>query len=622
MSQDLTAHGLDDVEDAATGADLPGDAFQTLLGPRADTAPHAARVSGSPSPQLPLSSPFSPSFSSQFSSQSDAAALSPAAARRRLTLIALGAAAFAVPATIAALVLLAPGLSPALLVTLALTGGSAVLVGLPVLAMVGRIGRRAASGPPVTSEPPDRRRPHSPVGTPRRTTAQRRPAAQAPRPPSGSAGSRGAVADRTVLLAAAEQALDRRDLIGGEVALLILEVAEPVAVAGALGPTAAADVARQTIRRLQAWLPGQDTVAQLGSGTFAVLTEGVGDAEAARGVAARLAALVTEPMSSGQRLTAVRFAIGVATSGGDLHGARELVQAALEARVQAMELAEQTPDRSTWSHYDPSRHSGATAMAAAEIELREALRARRIQVAFRPIVRLTPAPAPGGRTIAMEALPRWARADGSHMAAEQIESLAEAAGMSAELGVQVLGCGLDAVSAWYAAGFPVGRLAVRLSAGHLAEPDLVSTVTGQLSRRGLPASCLVVELDAAAASDAARVRPVLAGLRRHGVEVMITSVVVPSAGVALLHTLPASGISLHPSVTRAMTTHSVPVAAAAAACRRLGTKVLVEGVSRPEQLEAARRLGIHGASGPLLGLPAGPRDVTARFGLGGSTTYS
>ncbi|MBL8932557.1 MAG: hypothetical protein JNL54_20730, partial [Kineosporiaceae bacterium] len=115
MSQDLTAHGLDDVEDAATGADLPADAFQTLLGPRADTAPHAARVSGSPSPQLPLSSPFS----SPFSSQSDASALSPAAARRRLTLIALGAAAFAVPATIAALVLLAPGLSPALLVTLA-----------------------------------------------------------------------------------------------------------------------------------------------------------------------------------------------------------------------------------------------------------------------------------------------------------------------------------------------------------------------------------------------------------------------------------------------------------------------------------------------------------------------
>ena len=47
---------------------------------------------------------------------------------------------------------------------------------------------------------------------------------------------------------------------------LVLDVADPGQVLATLGSTGLMDVARQSVRRLQAWLPGQDTVAQLLAG--------------------------------------------------------------------------------------------------------------------------------------------------------------------------------------------------------------------------------------------------------------------------------------------------------------------------------------------------------------------
>jgi EAL domain-containing protein (putative c-di-GMP-specific phosphodiesterase class I) len=206
-----------------------------------------------------------------------------------------------------------------------------------------------------------------------------------------------------------------------------------------------------------------------------------------------------------------------------------------------------------------------------------------------------------------------------------LEPLAETAGLAGELGLQVLDCGLDAVSAWYAAGFAVGRLAVRLTAGHLAEPDLPETVLDHLHRRELPATCLVVEVDAATASDVATVRPALARLRREGVEVVLTSVVAPAAGVAVSHGLPISGISFHRSVTAALAAPGPPatgLAGAVATAHRMGLRCLVEGVQTAQELAAARRLGIDGASGSLVGRPARARDISSRFSEPAGTTYS
>jgi predicted signal transduction protein with EAL and GGDEF domain len=491
--------------------------------------------------------------------------------------------------------------------TLALTGALTVLVAVPVLALARRTERRA-----------------------RRVSAlaERISAGldQAPLPgpapdAAASPGGPDPVSRRGHLLGACEAALDRRDVIGGQVALILLDVAHPEQILAELGATGPVDVARQTMRRLRAWLPAQDTVVQLGPSTFAVLTEGVGPS-GAEGHTARLATLLAEPMSSGERMTTVAYAIGIALSDAELATGETLLRAAQEARLHAAADTGHTHGhRSAWRSYDRDHHAGAMVTGALEIELRDALRAQRIQAAFQPIVRLGEHPGQD-TTIAMQALPRWTRPDGSDVPADRFLALAEAMGLAGVLGMQVIDCGLDAVSAWYAAGFPVGRLAVRLTAAQLADPDLPATVVGHLARRDLPATALVVGVDVATVSDGAQVRPALTLLRAEGAEVILTGIVAPVAATGLLRGLPLSGISVHPRVTEDMVDRPAAASAAVALCRRMGLRCLADGVTTPEHLAAARRIGIDAVSGPLVGRPARARDVSARFGALARTTYS
>ncbi len=500
-------------------------------------------------------------------------------------------------ALLSAFALTGPSTIPTgILTVLGLTGALTILVAVPVLALARRTNRRSVA---VTE------------------LAERIAAAWTSVGRRGRhAGAPGADPDaaqqRAHLIARCDSALARRDVVGGEVALLVLDVAHPEQVLTALGTSGPADVARQTVRRLRAWLPAQDTVAQLGPSSFAVLTEGVG-LGGAEGHATRFASLLAEPMSSGVRMTTVAYVIGIAVSDAELTTGEVLLRAAQEAGLHAATLTDTGEgSRTAWRSYDRDQHAGAMVAGALEIELREALRAQRIQAAFQPIVRLGEQPEQDA-TIAMQALPRWTRIDGSDVPMDRLVSAAEEMGLAGVLGMQVIDCGLDAVSAWYAAGFPIGRLAVRLTAAQLADPDLPATVLGHLGRRGLPPTALVVTVDAATVSDGAQVRPALTQLRAQGAEVILTGVVEPSAATGLLRTLPLSGISLHRRVTEDMPTHPVPAAAAVALCRRMGLRCLADGVTTPEELDAARRLGIDAVSGPLVGRPARAREISTRF---------
>jgi len=560
---------------------------------------------------------------------------------RQLALTGVIAAAAVIP--LATIVFTRPGRGPGgVLGASAVAGALGAAALLPVLALALRRRRR--------TDPSSGRGSDSGGGNQGRQRFRRRgqdvaaPHPQVPEPVTtiGRAG----------LVAAADEALARRDLTGGQVAVLVLDVAEPDRVPALLGPTGPAHVARQALRRIRAWLPPQDTVAQLGPSSFAVVTEGLGgpgDPDGAPRVAARLAALLDEPMISGYRLADITFVIGIATSSSDLDTGEALLRAAQHARddagVTGIGLGSATgrARRTTWRHYDLAQHARALAEDTLRLELREALRDHRIHAVFRPIVGLVPpsaADASGGLDddlatgaatdldqwvtgwVAVRALPRWVREDGTAAPTDQLDRLTASTGLAAEVDLQVLDCGLDAVSAWYAAGFPVGRLAVRLCALNLRDPDLPAQVLGRLGRRDLPGTCLVIELDAAEAADPEALRPALLDLRAHGVEVVITGVVSPNAGMALLRTLPASGLSLHPAVIEAITRNPVPVAAAVAACHRAGARCLADGISSPEQLRAARRLRIDAISGALTGRPAGARDLSARFSQMATTTYS
>ncbi len=412
-----------------------------------------------------------------------------------------------------------------------------------------------------------------------------------------------AYGDRLDVLEATREALARRDLIGGEVAVLVLDLADPA--------QAGADVARQVVRRLRAWLPAQDSVLHLDRARFVVVTEGIG-AEGAERLARRLVTLLGEPFHGRD----VAFLIGLAVSGPALDDAADLFEAATTAlgpaRVKAMSLPETRP-QIAWHRHDPRALAGATD-AALTAELRTALRDHRLQAIFQPVrgVRTDGLAEP---VVAMRALPRWSRSDGSHVPVSRFRPIAEGAGLADDLGLQLVDLALDAATAWYGARYPVGRLAVPLRADLIAHDGVAATVLSRLARRDLPTRCLLIELDVAESTEPDRLAPVVATLREHGVEVLLTGVVQPGPAVPLARRLGAGGIVLHPVLTATMAGAPVPVAAALAACHRHGLRCVADGVADLDQLDAARRLGLDAAAGPAVAGVVRARDVGSLFEL-------
>lgn len=413
--------------------------------------------------------------------------------------------------------------------------------------------------------------------------------------------------DQADLIAACDAALANRDLVGGDIALAVFELVDADTIVDRLGPDAVDDVSRQTVRRLRAWLPPQDTVARLSATTFAVLLEGLGD-EGPGPQLRRLQALLAEPMTSGQGLGAVDFAVGLALRQDGSTGA-ELVLEALRATTRD-EPGPPTVVAQTEAGGDARLEQAARALA-------EALRSGTVQAVFRPVLRLDDPT----RMAAIQVLPRWSRSRGTDPGTtfdpERIAALAADTGLGAELRRQLTERGLDAVSSWYAAGFAVGRLALRLDQDALADPELANLLTDHVERRHLPTGCLVVEVGAADLSDAALARPVLTALRGRGIEIVVAGVVAPQAALGLLTSLPISGISLHRALVDQLTGGSSQTAdtarKAVAEARRRGLRVIAEGVSSLDQLRRLPEYGVDAAWGSAVAPATRARDISARL---------
>lgn len=97
------------------------------------------------------------------------------------------------------------------------------------------------------------------------------------------------------------------------------------------------------------------------------------------------------------------------------------------------------------------------------------------------------------RVVGVEALVRWQHPVLGLLSPASFVPLAESDGTVHQLTCWVLGEALDAQVRWRQVGLEL-QVAVNLSASSLDQPGLADLVLGELDARGLPGSCLVLEL--------------------------------------------------------------------------------------------------------------------------------
>jgi EAL domain-containing protein (putative c-di-GMP-specific phosphodiesterase class I) len=211
-----------------------------------------------------------------------------------------------------------------------------------------------------------------------------------------------------------------------------------------------------------------------------------------------------------------------------------------------------------------------------------------------------------GRLDAVEALVRWRHARLGPLPPATVLASAEAGGRALDLGQAVLGAALTQAAAWGAAAGTAGQrpppVAVNLSLAEVADRDLVPTVAAALDTAGLDASALRVEVaEAALVAEPAPVLRALRALRDLGVGTTLDDVGRGLAAVAAMGELPVGDLKVDRPWVWAATRSWAPghevLRSVARLARRLGVRVVAEGVEAEDELAAAVEAGCAAATG-------------------------
>ncbi len=138
-------------------------------------------------------------------------------------------------------------------------------------------------------------------------------------------------------------------------------------------------------------------------------------------------------------------------------------------------------------------------------------------------------------------------------------------------------------------------MSVNLSAKNLPAPELAQWILDQLEERGLPMSCLTVEVTETAVADPTQAIAVLLPLHRRGVRISIDDFGTGYTSLAQLPSLPLDELKIDQCFVMRSTASGADEAIVHAIgdlAHRLGLEVVAEGVEDAETAALLATMGI------------------------------
>jgi EAL domain-containing protein (putative c-di-GMP-specific phosphodiesterase class I) len=231
-----------------------------------------------------------------------------------------------------------------------------------------------------------------------------------------------------------------------------------------------------------------------------------------------------------------------------------------------------------------------------EVELRDAVRHQQVGLAYQPVLAL-------GRderldaVVAVEALARWTRTDGTVVPPQRFIPLADELGLGVTLGLRLIDEALDRLVAWRHAGYAVEQVWLNLAPSQILDPEFAHMVSARLAARSVPATSLMVEVGVGTFVESDQATSTLGMLRSLGVAIALDDFGKTGVSLTALRHLPVTHIKLdHELAPDFARSHGV-AAATATLCRTLGLRVIAEGIETKAQLEGAREAGVDAVQG-------------------------
>jgi diguanylate cyclase (GGDEF)-like protein/PAS domain S-box-containing protein len=283
-----------------------------------------------------------------------------------------------------------------------------------------------------------------------------------------------------------EDALERGEATG----LLLVDLDGFKKVNDTLGHATGDTLLQALAVRLPAALDANAIVARLGSDEFAVLLRGIDRPAAVAAAANSLLHSFEQPFEIGDHFLKLGVSIGGAVAPRDGGDSEELMASADLALYRARQQG------GSYRIFEPGMRNAVAVRRALQDELLRAIRAREFVLHYQPQVCLE-----SGRVMGAEALLRWNHPLRGLLAPADFLAVLETHSGALTVGNWILDEACRQSAAWRASGFAPITMAVNLFAVQVNAGNLAETVTSTLSRHGLLADALELEVTETIALD-------------------------------------------------------------------------------------------------------------------------
>jgi diguanylate cyclase (GGDEF)-like protein len=395
-------------------------------------------------------------------------------------------------------------------------------------------------------------------------------------------------------------------------AVLCLDLDHFKVVNDSLGHATGDQVLVTVARRLREAVRDDDVVARIGGDEFTLLLRSVANPAEAGQIAARIVASLAQPMSIGGHQIVVGCSIGIARAPEDGVDAETLLQHADLALYRA-----KAEGRGVYRFFERDMDAALRRRRLLESSLTGALARGEFRLVYQPIVNLADA-----RICSLEALLRWEHPERGLVPPAEFIPIAEETGLIVAIGEWVLAEACREAARWPEAV----RIAVNLSAVQFRRPDVVGTIEQALSRAGLPAKRLEIEItESLLLADTDATFELLHRLRAMGVRIAMDDFGTGYSSLSYLRRFPFDKIKIDRSFMNGLSSEGDSAAIINAMIglgRSLGMTTTAEGIETEEQLEAVRGQGCDEAQGYFFSRPLPASGIDALLGVGAAPDES
>jgi diguanylate cyclase (GGDEF)-like protein len=414
------------------------------------------------------------------------------------------------------------------------------------------------------------------------------------------------LANRVALMDRLSQAVADLERQPGRLAVLYVDLDHFKAINDAFGHDAGDQVLAEVGHRLAQFSRHSDTVARLGGDEFVVLCGDLRDDDDVGLIGERIVQWIRAPFVDNGRDLSVTCSVGIVITRDPLAEPRHLIRDADAMMYEAKETG-----RNQYRIFDASERIG-TLASRLQAELSRAIDRAELFLLYQPLFSLD-----DQSLLGVEALVRWHHPERGLVTPDSFIPFAEQYGLIGRIDAFVLNEACRQIAEWTAReGWPAKfTMAVNVSGAELSDPEFASHVAEVISRHGVEAARLCLEMtETAFVGEWGDVQETLSSLSQLGVRLALDDFGTGYSSLAHLQRMKVDILKIDRSfvarIGRSQRDREI-VAAVTAMSHALGITVVGEGIETSHQLDTLAGLDCDQGQGFLFARPLSAEAVVA-----------